>query len=198
MPDKKPNNNDDNLVHCFFHCKLWAPGVHNQLLLTFKDYSSGMNIRSPICWSSICIENIVPVFLLYEKQFINSLAWICRVGLSHTGFIFQPYLCLANERLCPLTSSDGESILGSRGSSFSCIYQIKSKKWLWSLPLSVMETTSQCWPQGRHSVRADFSIFQVFTEWNPCPNRIYWGQRLLIQPVLFTFVNPKPKTKSGI
>lgn len=59
----------------------------------------GMNIRIPVCLSFIFRDNIVPVFLYYEKLFINSLVWICRVGYLPGELIFQPYLWLAIERL---------------------------------------------------------------------------------------------------
>lgn len=107
---------------------------------------------------------------MFQSSFImKSCLSILLCEFAESGYlpgelIFQPYLWLAIERLCPLTGSDGESILGRSSSSFSYTYQMMPGKWMMILPPSEMETMSPYWQQGRYSVSSHSSIFfQVFT-----------------------------------
>lgn len=88
--------------------------------------------------------------------------------LSRTGVIDQLHLGLANERLC----SSGESIGGSRASSFSITSEISHRGGCWFCLHQWWSTKSQCPQQGRCSKRMGmgYSIFfRVSLGWNPPP-----------------------------
>lgn len=140
---------------------------------------------------------------LFQSSFIMKSClsiFLCKfaeLGYLPGELIFQPYLWLAIERLCPLTGSDGESILGSSSSSFSYTYQMILGSGWW---FCLLQRWKPCLRVGNKegTVWAHIlaSSFRFSLEWNPCSNRIWSEQSLLIWPVLFTFVNLKPETKS--
>lgn len=157
----------------------------------------GMNIRIPVCLSFIFRDNIVPVFLYYEKLFINSLVWICRVGLSPRRANFPTLSLVGNWKTAHwqalMEKAFWEEV--ALPSPIPTKWCLGSGWWFcllqrWKPCLRIGNKEGTVWA---HILA---SSFRFSLEWNPCSNRIWSEQSLLIWPVLFTFVNLKPETKS--